>query len=151
MSLTPRQQFKFGFLLRCADEGLTLEQTHERVKEALAFHEKEAGIAEIISGALKGIGSAAGGVAEGVGKAAPVVADAAKSLGLLGLGGAAVGGIGAGHLAALAGEKEIDPEEIKKQELIATYRQQADRVRRNMAARSYRDDTPKPRAPQLFS
>jgi hypothetical protein len=33
--MTPRQSFKAAFLHRCADEGLSLEETHARVKQAL--------------------------------------------------------------------------------------------------------------------
>ena len=34
MSLTNREAFKFGFLLRCADENLSQEETQERIKAA---------------------------------------------------------------------------------------------------------------------
>jgi len=123
MSLTSRQQFKFGFLLRCADEGLTEEQTQVRIKEAHDRLTKEAN--------------------------PKALWDAVKSLGWHGLGMGAVTGLGAGYGAAKLTEKEVDPDDIKKQELIAAYKQNADRVRRNMMARSYRGDSDAPQSPSL--
>ncbi len=127
MSLTPRQAFKFGFLLRCAERGLSREQTKECIKEAGAIMAKQADLADTIGSVLQG----------------------AKNLGVYGLAGSAAGGLGAGYGLAQLTEPQSDPEEIKQQELIATYKQQVDRIRRSMAARSYRDAAGKPRAPML--
>jgi hypothetical protein len=134
MSLTPRQQFKFGFLLRCADEALSDEQTQDRVKTACDFVEKK-GIAPIRGAADFG----------------KLMMDTLRSAGWYGLGGSALAGLGTGYGLASLTEKDTDPEEVKKQELIAAYRQQADRVRRNMMARSYRDSGSAPAGPKLFS
>lgn len=51
MSLSTGELFKFGFLLRCADEGLTAEQTDQRCQRALQQREqlqKHAGVAESV-------------------------------------------------------------------------------------------------------
>jgi len=128
--LDQRQAFKFGFLLRCADEGLTPEQTQVRVKEACDRLEqiKTANV-------LGGIG--------GIGKFL-------MNAGLLGLGGsAALGAAGGAGLASLM-EEDADPEDVKRQELAAAYQQQAERIRRSMASHSYRPSTA-PRKPSLVT
>lgn len=127
MSLTTRQAFKFGFLYHCAEQGLTREQAEARIKTAAALLEKEATLGSLANTGLQAL----------------------KSLGVYGLGASAAGGLGAGYGLAQLTEPQSDPEEIKKQELIATYKQQVDRIRRSMAARSYRDTATKPRAPML--
>jgi hypothetical protein len=153
MSLTPRQAFKFGFLLRCADENLSEEETQGRIKLAMdrltwdgqpvpidaAIIERE--IAEWEK-------QAAGGIIGGLGQGLGAVGGLLKDLGWVGLlGGAGAGALG-GYSAARMTKKDVDPKEMKKQELIAAYKQQAERIRRQMAARSYRQ--PKaPRAPRL--
>lgn len=131
MALSRREAFKFGFLLRCADEGLTQEQTVERIKMAnaqLAELEKHASIWQ----------------------AATSVPKLLLSLGPWGLlGGAGVGALGGIGLAKMT-NKSVDPEEAKRQELIAAYQQQADRIRRSTAARRYRSPTA-PRKPKLVA
>lgn len=150
MSLTPRQAFKFGFLLRCADENLSDAEVQARVKyamdrftwdgqralpidrsvvlQALTDWEKQANVAGLLRGGV----------------------NLAKNLGWWGLmGGAGAGALG-GYTAAKMTEEDIDPNEVKKQELIAAYKQQAERIRRQMLARSYRQ--PKaPRKPRLVA
>lgn len=114
--MTDREAFKFGFLMRCADEGLSPAQTQERIK-------------------LANLGSQLMGAAVGL----PAVAAVG------GLGLAAAGGAGAGHLMAKATEPEMDAEDAKLQELIAAYRQQTDQARRQAARVSYRTQSRPPR------
>lgn len=58
--------FKVAFLSRCAEEGLTIEQIHERVKTAVAKAEskygqvKEAGVGSLAFKGLKGLGKLLG-------------------------------------------------------------------------------------------
>lgn len=151
MSMTPKQAFKFGFLLRCADENLGQEETDARVKYAMAILSAEEpcprversvidrALEEWEKQAVVDIGSAIGGLA-----------GLAKNLGFAGLAGGAALGAGGGYLAAKMTEKDVDTEEMKKQELIAAYKQQAERIRRQMAARSYRQSKA-PRAPKLVA
>lgn len=128
MSLTSRQAFKFGFLLHCAQQGLDRGETELRIKQAHELLEKSASL----------------------GSTGKATVDFLKSMGWYGLGASAAGGLGAGYGLAKLTEPTADPEEVKKRELIATYKQQADRIRRSMAARSYRDMTSKPRMPSLM-
>jgi hypothetical protein len=119
--MTDREAFKFGFLLRCADEHLSPEQIRERVK--LAY-----------------------------GPALGAAATAGKlGLGALGLGIplAALGGAGVGYVGAKITDPPVDPDEAKKQELIAAYRQQADRARRTAARVGYRLQHQRPSVPRL--
>ena len=107
--MTPQEAFRFGFLLRCADEGLTAEQMSERVKHAI-WYPSPVRTAKLIA-----------------------------TLALLGLvGGSGVGAAG-GYGAAKLMEQEIDPAIAKRQELAATYQQQAQRLRRLHQQRYYRD------------
>lgn len=89
--MSPTQAFKTAFLLRCADEGLTIEQTHQRVKTALAKArvEKRAVFEGMGTLAMKGLGLAAFGLPVVAGVAGgrlladmqkdPLTVDAAKT------------------------------------------------------------------------
>ena len=67
----------------------------------------------------------------------------------LGIGGAGLlGGYGGYHLANMQ-DNTVDPEEAKRQELVAAYRSHAERARRKAQTTSYRQ--PKPAAPKLLS
>ena len=135
MALSPREAFKFGFLLRCADEGLGEGAIADRVKTAATL--------------LDGQEKQAGGMADALVNAAKSLGGLATRAGGLGLaGGAALGGLG-GHLLAKSTEREVDPEEAKMEELIAAYQQQTERARRAAQRRSYRERKA-PRAPSFF-
>jgi len=122
--MTPQQAFKLGFITRCLDEGLTVQQANDRAAFGLAM-EKSGGI-------LDGVKSLAGGLG---------------GLGILGLLGGAGAGMAGGAAVASAVDQPMDPEEAKMQELISTYRQHAEEARRTAARRTYR--RPIPRLPQL--
>jgi hypothetical protein len=136
--MTPQEAFKFGFLMRCAEEGLQAEEIYERAQQAL------------IKVANPGIVGA--GVGAGASMAWPVVK------GVAGLGQTAlIGGLlasaglgaGGGYMAAKLTEPDMDAEEAKTQELITTYQLFADEARRNAQRRQmYRQATPK--APRLL-
>ncbi len=132
--MTPREGFKFAFYYRCAEEGLTMEQARERARRGikLAALRKQANPAAAAWGGLKALG--------GLGM------TGAKTLGGLGLLGAVAapavvgGGIGLGL--ANAQEHDVDPEEIRQQELAAAYRFHAEQARRRMAMRNLRAGGP---------
>lgn len=117
--MTDREAFKLGFLLRCAEEHLSPEETHARVKSATL---------------LGGLGTTAG---VGLGAAG------------LGLGAAAGVGAGAGWLGAKLTEPDMDAEDAKMQELIAAFHQQADQARRTAARIAYRTRSLRPRGRSL--
>lgn len=124
--MSPRQLFKFGFLLRCADEGLTPAQTQLRIAACL----------EKVAADGSGWGH--------------MLADAGLGLGALGLAGAGAGGAGLGYMAARMTEPQADPETAKQQELIAAYKQYADHARRLAARRTYRPSST-PNSPRLLA
>lgn len=126
MALLPKEQFRFGFLLRCAEEGIGADEIRGRVKMAGPVRD----VASTALNALK------------------LWATLPLHVGVLGLGGSALLGGAGGYGLAKATEEEVDPAEAKRQELIATYQQQADKVRRSMARQRYRGQTPA--APKLF-
>jgi len=139
--LSPSEAFKFGFLLRCADEGLDPAETSGRIKLAAEFlrNIKETDFEKAAT---------IGGIATGIGKGIGGLASLAKNLGIVGLLGSGAVGLGGGYLAGRLTDKEVDPDEIKQQELIAAYQQEADRIRRAAKLRAYRNQQSSPRRPR---
>lgn len=108
--MTDREYFRLAVLTTLARDGLTPAQAAARVAEATSH-----------------VKSADGPVSWGATAFKWPLIEATL---LTGLG--AVGGAGTGYLLAKATEKDIDPEEVRKQELLAAYRQHTDRIRRNI-------------------
>jgi hypothetical protein len=104
VALTPREAFKIGFVLRCADEGLSATETSERVEKAAALLEKQAGLWDT----TKGIGN----LGWNIGVIAPLA---------VGLGGA--------YMLHKATEDTVDVEDLRKRELIAEMKHWARRAR----------------------
>lgn len=119
--MTPREAFKFGFLLRCADENLSDEETHERIKLAEALLPKQAAL-------VPELFNAAGNLTYG-----------GAVLGLLGAAGA--GGLG-GYTLAKATEPDVSVEEQKQRELTQAYQIQAERARQARARKGFRQKRP---------
>ena len=150
------QAFKLAFLNRCAEEGLNLEQIHQRVKTALARFEKsaEGGASEwgvpknLTAGAGLGwlagqgdLASAGTGAAVGATGLPEAVSKLSLPAYLLGLTG--LTGLGVFGGKALA-ESQYDPlaaEEIKAQELKNEYARLAERARRASAKRELRGNS----------
>jgi len=123
--MTGREAFKFGFLLRCADEGLSSEQTRHRIDTVLEKRAFGKGLFDLVQ----------------------FLASYPVTVGGTAVAGSALGGAGLGYLGAKATEQDVDPEEAKSQELVAVYQQQADRARRNAARFRYRQ--PRMKRPQF--
>jgi len=134
--LSDREQFRLGFLLACANNGLTPDEVRSITKQATALLEKRA-----VSDRGLGIGK---GLQHGLNWwfKTPL------SVGMWGLAGSAGLGALGGHLAAKMTEQEIDPDDVKTKELIELYRQHAERARRNAQRLRYRQPR---RAPQEMS
>lgn len=130
--LTPQENFRLGFLMRCAEEGCDAEEIAGRVKVAKALT-KFASIKDTLSSAW------------GVGKA---IATLPIHVTALGLGASALAGGGVGYGLAKAQNTDVDPEEAKRQELISAYQLQAELARRRAQQRSYRRGAPA--EPKLF-
>lgn len=129
--MTPEENFRFGFLLRCAEEGCSVQEIQDRVKYANV------------------LGTAAGTALKWgipLTMAAGVVLPAAATL------AGTAGVVGAGDRVGkqLAGmtDPNLDPEDIKRQELINAYRLQAEQIRQRAKRQTYRQS--KPKAPSLY-
>lgn len=109
-----RQAFKIGFLRKCADAGLSIEETKEAVKQAKELV-KAADIRDLIMKPYQA----------GI----DILTDAGKTGVNFGLGAAALapivagGGIGYG-LSRLTDVDDTDVKAIKQQELIDEYHRQ---------------------------
>ena len=147
MALTPKEQFRLGFLLRCAEEGCDAEAVRGRTKLAGELRELvRLDVADDLreKTAVGGIGTLLGAL----GATVKGYAMAPLHLAAIGLGGAGLVGAGLGYGAAKLNDDDVDPEEAKRQELIAAYRMQADKARRRAARTGYRQ--PKLSAPSLM-
>lgn len=126
MDVDAREAFKQGFLQRCAEEGLTKEAFEARMEKAanpLAFAAIPAGLMAAypyISGGAKAIGAGLAGFSS----LAP----------LAGL----VGGGALGYGAAKLTEPDVDPEQVKADEIANTYKVYAQRAAARKRLKSYR-------------
>lgn len=141
-SMTPKEQFRAGFLLRCAEEGCSMADVQARVKTA---------VAAVLPGLLTGAGVAGGQAAiGGLGKAKDLLVDYLKSpIAMLGAGTVASAGLGGvvGHGLGKLHSEDVDPNELKQQELLQAYRTQAARIRQLAALKNTQ---PAVRSPRLL-
>jgi hypothetical protein len=129
-----KQAFKAGFLLRCAEEGLNLDQMEERIAKL----EKQAGIGSS-AGAILGwpVGVTAGlARLAGKGIAGGVTMPLAGSMYAGGLGGWALAN------ASKKPEDVADPEDMKREDLRNEYLRLADEARRKTILRNMQQDEP---------
>jgi hypothetical protein len=124
MNLTEKEAFRLGFLSRCAEEKLTGAALNDRIKCA------DGGLNPADWLLPLGAGAAGLYLASRTPYVGPVV-------GLLPAAGLA-GGAGLGYMAAKMTEPDIEPADIKAQELADTYRVYAHRARANRQAKKYR-------------
>ena len=117
--LTNCEAFKFGFLARCTEEGLSLPQAHGLVKQALFGLDKLPGMAVDTTKDVAGTGLA-WGIPLALG--APLAAGAA-------------GGYG---LAKVMDISDRDKDEVKGDELTDEYRRNAELLRHIKAVRDSR-------------
>jgi hypothetical protein len=137
--MTPREGFKYGFLLRCAEEGLTAEQAE--VRAACGLEKRANGfLMDMAKDIGKKVISTAGDVITGV-------PTWALTTGVpIGLGAAALGAGGIGYGIGKMREGDIDPQDVQREELIATYNTQADLARRKAIMDAALAAQPRPRS-----
>lgn len=124
----PREAFKIGFLARCVEEGLSPDETRALAKSASDCFAKQAfGLNDTVK-AIKSV----------------------TIPGALALAGAPIlAGGGAAYFANQATDTDAtDIEEIKKKELVDTYRRMADQLRRQRKLRDYKAE--RKRTGQVF-
>lgn len=138
--MTDKDAFKIGFLLQCADEGLTENQIKARVKRAsdlvkIAAGESAAAEA-VLPALLSGAGSFLGGVANAGASGfntimsnvvSPIINHAMMPALLL----PPAVGIGAGYLASRVQDDDYDPKAAQKDEELAEYRRAIDQLKRS--------------------
>lgn len=111
MTVSAREAFKLGFLQRCADEGLSSTQTTARVKQAeTKINDVLVALGEKLNRSWDSHPWTTGGAMTGAAVGLPIMA-----------------GIGAGHLARKLKGDFLDPEDVRKQELINEMRTLASR------------------------
>src|SRR6185312_15461166 len=118
------QAFRFGFLARCAEEGLAPDQALARAKSALALV-KQANGAGLAGRALGMLGPALTGAKDTAMTVFPWI-----------VGGGAVTAAMLGAAAAKAQDADFDPSEAKRQELIDTLNFHTDQLRRRQLLRT---------------
>lgn len=99
--MTQQEAFRYGFLLRCAEEGLDPAQISQRVKQANSM------LGDLVN-SVKNVGF--------WGLVAPPAIGAAT-------------GAGIGWTAANAATPRVDPADIKLQELLSAHRLYAEQLR----------------------
>ena len=120
--MTPKEAFKVAFLHKCAEDGLTKDETLERIRN-MRMVKAAAG------GAVAGLGGAALGAAGGL------ASGAWKTLWrLLLLGPAAAGAMG-GYGLANAQDETFDEDDARKRELLAAYERAASQLERARSKR----------------
>lgn len=139
--MTPKEKFKVGFLLKCAEAGLTMDQTHEVIRRTQTALEKHAVGEGTPIGAVWNALKAIGGKGLDVSKA--VVNKAVDWAPTIAIGGPVALGVGVGGaggaLAAKATDfSDDDPEDIKTQELIDEYERLAEQTRLSKSLRDYK-------------
>lgn len=130
--LTQKDNFRLGFLLRCAEEGCDMHEIRERIKTAEVFTKM----------AIGGWMDVARSLFNPAWDAAKTIATVPVHATALGIAGAAGLGAAGGYGLAKFQNSAVDPEDAKRQELISAYQLQADLARRRAQQRSYRPKAP---------
>ena len=121
--LTPKEAFVVGFMRRCIDDGLSVDQMGERVKQA----------EDLLAGAIKSAQDKQANVLGSLVNAAGGVASTALPLALAAP--PLLGGL-AGYTAARMGDiDDTDVDDVRLQELKDTYKLEAEKLRRQKAFR----------------
>lgn len=121
--MSPREAFKAGFLLSCADKGMTADEAHALVKKAFG----------------PGAGNVVGELIEAPGRIISSVGPGLMGAGAL----AAIGlpiaaGAGVGWGAAKLTDDDSNVDEAKTDELLAEYQRLTDQARRQIAMKQLR-------------
>jgi hypothetical protein len=156
--MTPEQAFKIGFLFRCAEQGLSQQETGALVKQAIAtFRTKQASIekqailpAAILS-ALGGLGSGMMGLG---GKVVGALPGLASTGGALAIGAPVLAGAGTGYLAAKMTQSDNRDAlaEAKQEEVVGEYERLTDEAKRRVLLKRIQQQTGKrivPMSPSL--
>lgn len=141
MPLTSKQAFKTGFLLKCAEEGLTVEEAHTRVKHAIYTIKNTQGLTkEAVLPALLAAAYGAGNL--GINAVKNIAWPVLSTAGTIGTGALLAGSAGAGYTAAkLHGGSEGVLDEAKQDEIIGEYERLAEEARRRTKLKKIQEQT----------
>jgi hypothetical protein len=119
-----RSAFKFGFVARCLNQGMTPAQIATFAKEAADRLEKRAGLGALLSGAAE-VGK------DVAGKAIDLAKPAVAGAGLMAAVAPPILGAAGGHaLGRLTDFDEREPEEVAQATVINELRQQTEQLQR---------------------
>ena len=118
--MNSRECFQLGYLLWCADHGLTQEETHAHVKRAF--------LANVLGEVVEIPGRALAAV---INNALPIAAAA-------GIGVPLAAGATGGYLAAKAVDDNTDVDEAKTDEELAEYQRLTEHAQRQLALKRMR-------------
>ena len=119
--MTEKEAFKIGFLLKCAEDGLTVDQVESRIQQRASSIKKEAGGWDLAKSVLGGGINLAGKVLDKAFWPAVIAPP------LLGIAGA--------YGLSRAQDDTYDVDEAKKREEIAAYRRAIDQLNRSRRKR----------------
>lgn len=111
--MTPKEEFRYHFMLKCAEAGLTVEETAVKARQLLTLLEPAQEKSAIVQDAI----------------------GAASNMGWAGLLAAMTGGTGLGYGLAKLQEGDVDVADYRNQDLIAAYRAAAQQLRERNARR----------------
>jgi len=106
--MTDAQAFKLGFRMRCIDEGLSAEQTRDRMEKAASML-KHAGIIQTLMGLLSGGAKVVGNIAK------PIVSHGLTAA----LVGPPLAGVGGGYALSRLNNDVYNKDEAKTDEELA--------------------------------
>jgi len=133
MDITAQDGFKLGFLTRCAEEKLTGAELDARLDQVASFNKRATELVKLSPVTIGG-GTAAGMIV-GAGK---TLAGALQMITAVPIAGSIIGGAGLGYGTAKMLEPALDDDELKAQELAATYKLYADKAKNRKKVRQYR-------------
>jgi hypothetical protein len=133
MDITEQDAFKLGFLTRCAEEKLTGDSLEARLDQVASFNKRATELVKVSPVTVGG-----GTAADMVGSAGKSLVDAFQMITAVPIAGSIIGGAGLGYGTAKMLEPKLDDDELKAQELAATYKLYADKAKNRKKVRQYR-------------
>jgi len=114
--MTPKEAFKIGFLHKCAADGLSPDETMERIRHATLMMKTAGPIKDVVDTVKAPVGWAA---------------NKAFNYGVpLALFGPPILGLGAGYALSKMRDDTFDKDEARKKEEIAEYQRAVEKLRR---------------------
>lgn len=146
MNITPEDGFKIGFLLGCAENGLTIDEAEKLTKKAvLLMQEGHIKKANILGTILSPINTVSAGALKFLSSLVGAVPNLLSTGATIGIGLPVLAGAGTGYaLAKLLGHNSKSlVEDAKKDEIIGEYERLSEESRRRALLRRIQTQTGK--------